>query len=58
MEQKSDRLYLSTSFENFDLKQRPEKKLNDVNSPINSIKNFKEIITYFKHRNKQIQKEI
>ena len=38
--------------ENIDLKQRLEKKLNDVNSFYTSINNIKEMITYCKDKNK------
>ena len=50
MEQKSDRLYPSTPFENYDTEQRLERKITDVNSCNNHIKNIKEMITYFKDR--------
>ena len=48
MDQKGDRLYPSAPLENFDLEQRLEKKLNDVNSFKNHINNNKEMIAYFK----------
>ena len=49
MDQKCDRLFPSAPLEkNIDLEQRPEKKLNDVNSFENPINNIKELITYFK----------
>ena len=51
MEQKCEKLYPSTPFENIDLERRLEKKLNDVNSFNNSINNIKEMITYFKDKN-------
>ena len=59
MEQKTERLYPSLSLENNDLERRLEKKLNDSNSFINHINNTKEMITYFKDKNrksKNIQK--
>ena len=58
MEQKCDRLYPSAPFENknIDLEQRLEKKLNDVNSFNNHIKNIKEMITYFKDKNHKSKK--
>ena len=58
MEQKCDRLYPSAPFENknFDLEQRLEKKLNDVNSFSNHINNIKEMITYFKDKNNKARK--
>ena len=54
MEQKCDRLYPTAPFENknIDLEQRLEKKLNDVKSFNNHINNIKEMITYFKDKNK------
>ena len=58
MEQKTDRLYPSAPLENIDLKQRLEKKLNDVNSFINHINNIKEMITYFKDKNHKPKKYI
>ena len=51
MEPKTDRLYKSAPLEKDDLEQRLGKKLNDVNSFNNSIKNIKELITYFKDKN-------
>ena len=41
---------------NIDLEQRLEKKLNDVNSFKNHIKNIKEMITYFKDKNNKSKK--
>ena len=53
MEQKCDKLYPSAPLlENIDLEKRLEKKINDVNSFNNHINNIKEMITYFKDRNK------
>ena len=59
MEQKCDRLYPSAPFENknIDLEQKLEKKLNDVNSFNNHIKNIKEMITYFKDKNNKSKKK-
>ena len=56
MDQKTDRLYLSATFENknFDLEQRLEKKITDVTSFNNHINNIKEMITYFKDKKQQI----
>ena len=56
MDQNCDRLYPSAPIENFDLEQRLEKKLNDVNSFNNSINNIKEMITYFKNKNHKSKK--
>ena len=58
MDQKFDRLYPTAPFENenIDLKQRLEKKINDVNSFNNHINNIKEMITYFKDRNHKSKK--
>ena len=56
MEQQCDRLYPSAPLENIELEQRLEKKLNDVNSFNNQIKNIKEMITYFKHKNNKSKK--
>ena len=57
MEQKCDRLYPSAPFENNDLEQRLEKKINDVNSFNNHINNIKEMITYFKDKNNKSKKK-
>ena len=51
MDQKCDRLYPSAPLENFELEQRLEKKLNDVNTFNNHINNVKEMITYFEDKN-------
>ena len=58
MDQKCDRLYPTAPFENknIDLKQRLEKKINDVNSFNNHINNFKEMIQYFKDKNHKSKK--
>ena len=56
MDQKCDRLYPTAPLESFDLEQRLEKKLNDVNSFNNSINNIKEMITYFKDKNHNSKK--
>ena len=58
MEVKTDRLYASAPLENKDLEQRLEKKLNDVNSFKNQINNIKEMITYFKDKNKKPKKKL
>ena len=57
MEQKCDKLYPSAPLlENIDLEKRLEKKINDVNSFNNHIKNIKEMITYFKDKNHKSKK--
>ena len=59
MDQKCDRLYPTAPFENknIDLKQRLEKRINDVNSFNNHINNIKEMITYFKDKNNKSKKK-
>ena len=57
MEQKFEKLYPSAPYENIDLEQRLEKKLNDVNSFNNLINNIKEMITYFKDKNNKSKKK-
>ena len=52
METKTDRLYPSAPFDNNDLEERLEKKLNDVNSFDNHIINIKDMITYSKDKSK------
>ena len=42
METKTDRLYTSAPLKKFDLEQRVENKINDVNSVNNHINNIKE----------------
>ena len=57
MEQKCENLYPTAPLlENFDLENRLEKKINDVNSFNNHINNFKEMITYFKDKNNKSKK--
>ena len=56
MEQKCDRLYPSAPLENTDLEKRLEKKINDVNTFNNHVKNIKEMITYFKDKNHKSKK--
>ena len=57
MVQKSDRIYPSAPLEkDFNLEQRLEKKLNNVNSFNNHISNIKEMIIYFKDRNNKCKK--
>ena len=57
MEQKGDKLYPTAPLiENIDLKKRLEKKISDVNSPNNHIKNIKEMIAYFKDKNHKSKK--
>ena len=53
----TDRLYPSELIDNFDLEQRLEKKLNELNSFNNSINNLKESITYFKYKNNKSKKK-
>ena len=59
MDQKTGRIYPSAAFENrnIDLEQRLENKLNDVNSFNKHINNIKEMITYFKDKNKKSKKK-
>ena len=58
MEQKCDKLYPSAPIlENIDLEKRLEKKINDLNSFNNHIKNIKEMITYFKDENNKSKKK-
>ena len=56
---KTDRTYRTAHFVSSDqaLKQRLEKKLNDVNSFNNHINNVKEMITYFKDKNHKTNKK-
>ena len=57
MDQKCDKLYPSAPLlENIDLEKRLEKKMNDVTSFNNHIKNIKEMITYFKYKNNKSKK--
>ena len=56
MEPKTDRLYPRAALGKIDIKQRLEKKLNDVNSFYNHINNIKEMITYFKDKNYKSKK--
>ena len=55
MDQKTEWLYPSAPIENkdIDLEQRLEKTLNDVNSFNNHINNIKEMLTYFKDKDKK-----
>ena len=57
MDQETDRLYPSAPSENVGLEQRLEKKLNYVNSFNNSIINKKEMIVYFRERNRKSKKK-
>ena len=58
MEAKTDKLYPSTPLlKNIDLEKRLEKKINDVNSFNNHVKNIKEMITYFKNKNHKSKKK-
>ena len=56
MDQNCDRLYPSAPLGNIDLEQKLEKKINDVNIFNNSINNIKEMISYFKDKNKKSKK--
>ena len=57
MEQKTDKLYPSAPLlEIIDIEKRLEKKINDVNSFNNHIKNIKEMITYFKDKTNKSKK--
>ena len=57
MEQKCEKLYPSAPLlENIDLGKRLEKKISDVNSFNNHIKNIKELITYYKDKNHKSKK--
>ena len=57
METKTERLYPSAPLlENIDLEKRLEKKINDVNSFNNYVKNIKEMITYFKDKTNKSKK--
>ena len=60
MEQKTERLYPSKPFENKydDLELKKEKRLSDVNKFNNSIKNIKEMITYFEDKNNKSKKKL
>ena len=58
MDQKCDRLYPSAPFENIDLEEKLEKKVNDINSFNNSVNNIKEMITYFEDKNNKSKKKI
>ena len=57
MEQKTDGLNPSAPLENIDSEQRLEKKLNNVNSFNNSVKNIKQVITYFKDKKNKSRKK-
>ena len=57
MEAKTDKLYPSAPLlETTDLEKRLEKKKNHVNSFNNHVNNIKEMITYFKEKNKKSKK--
>ena len=56
MHQICDRIYPSAPLEKNDLVQRLEKRLSGVNRFFNQINNIKEMITYFKDKNKQSKK--
>ena len=57
MKQKIERLYLTIYLEKNDLERRLEKKFNDVKSFEISIKNIKEMITYFNDENNKSKKK-
>ena len=57
MDQKCDKLYPTAPLlENIDLGKRLEKKINDANSFNTHINNIKEMITYFKDKNRKSKK--
>ena len=56
MNQKCDRLYPSASLQQDDVKQRLEKKLNDVNSFNNQIGDIIDMVTNFKYKNHKSKK--
>ena len=57
MEQKCEKLYPSAPLlENIDLEKRLEKKINDVNSFNTHVNNIKEMIAYFKDKNRKSKK--
>ena len=57
MEQRTDRLCPSAPLENNVLKQRLEKKMNDVCSFNNSINNIEDVIAFFEDENHKSKKE-
>ena len=58
MEAKTDKLYPKAPIlENIDLEKRLEKKINDVNSFKNHVNNIKDMITYFKDKNRKSKKK-
>ena len=57
MEQETPRVYPFAQLENNDLEQRLEKRLDSEISFINSHKNRKEVITYFKDKNHKRKKK-
>ena len=57
MEQRTERLYPSAPLQQDDLKQRLEKKLNDVNSFNNHINRIKEMITYLNDKNNESKRK-
>ena len=58
MEAKTEKIYPSALFESkgIALKQRLQKKLDDVKSFKNHINNIKKMITYFKEKNNKSKK--
>ena len=56
MEQKTDRLYPSSPFENIDLEQRSEKNLKVVKIFTVSNNDIKEMFTCFKDKNNKRKK--
>ena len=54
---KTDRLYPSAPLENIDLEQKLERKKIDVSSFNNSINNVKEVVSYFKDRQRKPKKK-
>ena len=51
------KFYSSEHLQVNDLEEKVEKKMNDVNSFLNSIRNMKEINTYFKQKDHKPKKK-
>ena len=58
MKRRRDSLYPSAPLKKVDSERRIEKRLSDVNSFKNSIKNLEEMITYFKDKNIKSKKNL
>ena len=57
MDQKTDKLYPTAPLlENIDLEKRLKNKINDVNNFNNHINNIKEMITYFKDKKTNLER--